>query len=701
MAGILDWIEDDEWSRLVMGRFSDADEAMMKRLVRSRATPAVMAKIIGIGARMERPGYRSSRPVTAGGGGTFQFHHKTVTRPYERNPSAARSYFRAPAAVARAAGAAWDPAVEVDGSPGAWWVPSSVAVPAGAVAAYSVRPGRSGLQEGRAARNHRYIERLLPGADRDEVEYATGVLGRNEAGFWEEAARVERPNGRVQSRVISELPFEDEIGPEGRARIVDGFGALFDLYGLPWRAAVHKPEAGTDGRNYHFHLLYHDRPAARRGEVWSFASTKSAETRRRGFVGDLRRHFASLVNAEYDRAGLARRWDPRTYEEMGIAKRPAKGAHLGAARMAAERKGIVTDAGRWVVAAENAWWLDRTNRDVAVRLGANAALAAVAHGEAGAAAATGASATRGQAARCGAAAAALLDAAEAEAVRFGRVAHARFRADELPRRAALFGEFGPRALRRVGKAVAVDAREAAAADRAAAEAAWGAAKAAVKAARREVVHEAQGLRAERMLAERADALAALAAVDAADARDRRVGEADWERRREDAEVAVAQAVKARAGALAAMETAIAGAVGASSAAEQVARAVDRRRRAEVEARLRALAAASREGSAAALAAFLAFVASDRALRAATGRRDRMAVAADDPARRSAVVVGEAEAAARRRKREEAVRRVTEIELKIESWPRAQALAVGRGVRLAYAAAARDAAAAKRARGERD
>jgi hypothetical protein len=204
--------------------------------------------------------------------------------------------------------------------------------------------------------------------------------------------------GRVQFRVVGELPHE--VPHEARVRILKEFADEFEARQLPYIAVMHAPDHTNDDRNWHFHLVYHDRPAKRfTGEAkdhlkscpadagskkvrqheiaiealadsaiqkhvgkwdftvpWSykrsnrhtvettpFAQFKDREVTRRPFIPMLRRHLASLTNRELEAAGVARRVDPRRYTEMGIHKDSDE--HLGTKAAALEAVGVPTEQG--------------------------------------------------------------------------------------------------------------------------------------------------------------------------------------------------------------------------------------------------------------------------------------------------------------------------------------------------------------------
>lgn len=163
---------------------------------------------------------------------------------------------------------------------------------------------------------------------------------------------------------------------------------------------MHAPDHTNDDRNWHFHLVYHDRPAKRftgkaedhlwdlepgAGEKkirqhdiakqaladpaiqkyigewdfavpWSykradrhtvtstpFAQPKDRDCNKRDFVPMLRRTLAQLTNRELEAEGIDRRVDPRRYSEMGIHKDSDE--HLGTQAASLENAGVPTETG--------------------------------------------------------------------------------------------------------------------------------------------------------------------------------------------------------------------------------------------------------------------------------------------------------------------------------------------------------------------
>ena len=225
-------------------------------------------------------------------------------------------------------------------------------------------------------------------AAREEREAETSYGARFEDGR----------GGRVQFRVVGELPYD--VDHDARVRILKGFTEEFEKRKLPYIAVMHAPDHTNDDRNWHFHLVYHDRPVkrftgdandhmwdlpedagskkARQHEIlkstvgapqleehkgkwdfmvpwqyrkpnrhtmttYPFTQDKNREVTRRPFIPSLRKKLADLTNRELEAAQKDRRLDPRRYSEMGIHKAPD--VHLGTQAARLESVGIATEAG--------------------------------------------------------------------------------------------------------------------------------------------------------------------------------------------------------------------------------------------------------------------------------------------------------------------------------------------------------------------
>lgn len=199
--------------------------------------------------------------------------------------------------------------------------------------------------------------------------------------------------GRTQYRYVTELPHE--LGPSDRAAIVREFchhvgsfarNAEGKPTGMMYTAVIHAPGPGNDRRNYHLHIIAHDRPATwladhnkwdfevfeefvRKGErriCYPHRQEKIVEVTRspapdkrpahfnaaiagKAFVPHLRERFAAICNERLALRGISRRIDPRSHKALGIAKEPEM--HLGTRAAALERAGVPTAIGRYNAAA--------------------------------------------------------------------------------------------------------------------------------------------------------------------------------------------------------------------------------------------------------------------------------------------------------------------------------------------------------------
>lgn len=185
-------------------------------------------------------------------------------------------------------------------------------------------------------------------------------------------------SGRTQYRIVGELP--NELDDAGRFGILREFSQQFSKRRLPFVAVMHAPDHKNDERNWHFHLIYYDRPCRRITQddighltqqgyrtadlelgMWDFAvvtpkkgrsngkavplkQNKVSEVTQDGWIEMLRNELAGITNRHLERADVERRVDPRRYEEMGIIADPQE--HLGTNQAAAETRGEATAVGR-------------------------------------------------------------------------------------------------------------------------------------------------------------------------------------------------------------------------------------------------------------------------------------------------------------------------------------------------------------------
>lgn len=242
---------------------------------------------------------------------------------------------------------------------------AAMAKPSAAALRLAKLGGRNAVKTARSADGFQvYLERADRNAktQREEVEHdksgplSFGNIGKNLAtriAFWDAVEVVEkRADAKLQSRLIAELPHW--VSAEARREIVARFAKEFEANSLGFWAAVHRPaiESGSDPRNFHLHLIWHDRAVL----AWNTDEDvvpEFAPTKDRTFVGPtwirtLRTKFAEAVNSVVlEEAQKVRQLPPRlffpgSYEALGIHVQPQR--HLGPGRIALLRKGFVSSA---------------------------------------------------------------------------------------------------------------------------------------------------------------------------------------------------------------------------------------------------------------------------------------------------------------------------------------------------------------------
>ena len=214
-------------------------------------------------------------------------------------------------------------------------------------------------------------------------------------------------SGRIQMRCVGEIPHE--LDRAGRDRFLKSLADRFDALGVPYVLVMHRPTADNHEKNWHFHLIYWDRPAERfdpeavqqrleAGEaevaryskrntkyleaalndpkvqaqagrfdfeveyiytdakgrertVYPFKQNKNRECTRTDFVPDLRAFIADISNRELERTNTSRRVCASKYTEMDIPKEPDQ--HLNDAANRQElsgqstREGASNEAKQW------------------------------------------------------------------------------------------------------------------------------------------------------------------------------------------------------------------------------------------------------------------------------------------------------------------------------------------------------------------
>ncbi|WP_265564102.1 MobA/MobL family protein [Sphingomicrobium arenosum] len=128
--------------------------------------------------------------------------------------------------------------------------------------------------------------------------------------------RHDRKNANVYCSEIVALPFE--MTEAERRETVDRICEFFRERGLPFVAALHKPDPGGDQRNFHCHIVYSLRPATRTNAYcWSFALGKEADINCPSGIKGRRERVVEQLNASLAQYGHAKRYTARSNRARG------------------------------------------------------------------------------------------------------------------------------------------------------------------------------------------------------------------------------------------------------------------------------------------------------------------------------------------------------------------------------------------------
>lgn len=146
-------------------------------------------------------------------------------------------------------------------------------IPAGLKGAIEAIVADPGLY--RVQRSGNAVTRTHPFQIETDIEGVAAWLKKKKVG-----ASIHVREGRggiVQRRITGELPHE--LGSAGCERVLSALAAELDKRKLRYYLALHAPTAANHDRNWHFHLLFYDRPCELIGGEWDFtiaAQHKSA-----------------------------------------------------------------------------------------------------------------------------------------------------------------------------------------------------------------------------------------------------------------------------------------------------------------------------------------------------------------------------------------------------------------------------------------
>lgn len=177
--------------------------------------------------------------------------------------------------------------------------------------------------------------------------------------LWNAAEAAEKRKDACVARE-HEIALPKELTDQERFALVKGYAQdLADRHGCAVDYAIHHPHRGRDGEsneNWHAHLLTTTREVAGDGLGQKCQREKAGQNR----AADLeleRKIWAEQCNTALEQAGHAERVDHRSLEAQGIDRDPT--SHKGVAVTGMERRGIETDVGARLAAAQAEGELDR------------------------------------------------------------------------------------------------------------------------------------------------------------------------------------------------------------------------------------------------------------------------------------------------------------------------------------------------------
>lgn len=137
------------------------------------------------------------------------------------------------------------------------------------------------------------------------------------AGQIEELERLSRKDAGVYVHSILALPAD--LSPEGRASLLKGLCGHYERLGLPFSAALHKPDPDNSQKNFHAHILVSLRPMQRVADRWEFAATKLTWLGTPAGLKLQRRLIARAFNKALVAEKVATRWTHRSRAADGLA----------------------------------------------------------------------------------------------------------------------------------------------------------------------------------------------------------------------------------------------------------------------------------------------------------------------------------------------------------------------------------------------
>ncbi|GMM92492.1 MobA/MobL family protein [Qipengyuania sp. MTN3-11] len=182
------------------------------------------------------------------------------------------------------------------------------------------------------------------GGDLDEILMGADVL--------ELTQRESRVDAKTNVNIIIQMPHD--VPQEVRIAILKAVAhELFGRHGLPYAAALHRPDPDGDQRNFHGHICGSWRPMTRTEAYgWEIAQDYRADLDGGEYWRHARRRIAEIMTATLERAGTQRHYTHLSNAERGLVHKPQKKLDKRKTRTAREGEFVAdVEANRRVIEA--------------------------------------------------------------------------------------------------------------------------------------------------------------------------------------------------------------------------------------------------------------------------------------------------------------------------------------------------------------
>lgn len=195
----------------------------------------------------------------------------------------------------------------------------------------------------REGKEHDYSRKT--GVEHKEIFLPDGAPShlKNREKLWNEVEQRETRKNSTVAREF-EIAFPSELNQEQRLAMLEELCSnIVDRHQVAVDACIHAPHtgSGSDGRNYHAHILMSTRKLTPEGFT---DKTRELDQRHSGEIEHWREHFADICNSHLELAGSTARVDHRSYKDQEIGLEAT--LHEGPKVTELRRQGIETEISR-------------------------------------------------------------------------------------------------------------------------------------------------------------------------------------------------------------------------------------------------------------------------------------------------------------------------------------------------------------------